>query len=129
MEGLKPGILGESKIMVSEHTTAIAYGSGGVAVFATPAMIGLMENAALNSVQPILSEGLTTVGTKVDIKHLAATPIGMEVVAKSELVEVDGKRLVFKVEAFDDKDKIGEGVHERFIVDLAKFVDRANGKK
>lgn len=128
MEGLKPGVTGESKTMVSEKNTAIAYGSGGVSVFATPAMIGLMENAALNSVQTLLAEGLTTVGTKVDVQHLAATPMGLEVVAKSELIEVDGKRLVFKVEAFDVKDKVGEGLHERFIVDMAKFMERTNSK-
>ncbi|MHB8172476.1 MAG: thioesterase family protein [Thermincolia bacterium] len=128
MEGLKPGVTGESKTMVSEKNTAIAYGSGGVSVFATPAMIGLMENAALNSVQTLLAEGLTTVGTKVDVQHLAATPMGLEVVAKSELIEVDGKRLVFKVEAFDAKDKVGEGLHERFIVDMAKFMERTNSK-
>ena len=128
MEGLKPGITGESKTKVSEKNTAIAYGSGGVAVFATPAMVSLMENAALNSVQTLLAEGLTTVGTKVDVQHLAATPMGLEVVAKSELIEVDGKRLVFKVEAFDAKDKVGEGLHERFIVDMARFMERTNNK-
>ncbi|MDA8234816.1 MAG: thioesterase family protein [Clostridia bacterium] len=128
MDGLNPGVTGESKVMVSEKNTAVAHGSGGVDVFATPAMIGLMENAALNSVQSLLAEGLTTVGTKVDVKHLVATPTGMEVIAKSELVEVDGKRLVFKVEAFDAKDKIGEGLHERFVVDLTKFMEKTNNK-
>lgn len=123
------GTLGESKTTVTEKNTAIAYGSGGVAVFATPAMIGLMENAALNSVQPLLPEGMTTVGINLKVNHTAATPLGMQVVAKAELIEVDGKRLVFKVEAFDDLDKIGEGTHERFIIDLEKFMKKNEEKK
>lgn len=87
-----------------------------------------MENAALNLVQPYLSEGQTTVGTKVTSSHLAATPLGMEVVARAELIEIDGRRLVFKIEAYDQKDKIGEGVHERFIINTEKFMEKVNSK-
>ncbi|MDA8213276.1 MAG: thioesterase family protein [Clostridia bacterium] len=129
MERVKVGIKGEAKVQVNETNTAIAYGSGGVAVFATPAMIGLMEKAALESIDNVLSAGLSSVGTRVDVKHLAATPAGMSVVAKSELLEVDGKRLEFKVEAYDESGLIGEGTHQRYIVDLEKFISKAQAKK
>lgn len=126
---LKPGILGEAKTSVSDKNSAIAYGSGSVPVFATPAMIALMENAALSSVQPYLPAGHTTVGINISSSHIAATPMGMEVTAKTELTEVDGKRLVFKVEAFDAKEKIGQGIHERFIINIEKFVRKNDEKK
>lgn len=126
---LKAGIQGVARVTVSEENTAIAYGSGSVRVFATPAMVGLMEKAALSSVDPLLEPGFTTVGTKVNVKHLAATPVGMDVVATSRLVEVDGKRLIFEVEARDEVDLIGTGVHERFIVKLDSFIKRAEGKQ
>lgn len=123
------GIKGESKCLVSENNTAIAYGSGGVKVFATPAMIGLMENAALSLVQKYLPEVQSTVGTNINVSHIAATPIGMEVKAFAELIEIDGKKLIFKVEAYDEKDKIGEGIHERYIINLEKFMSKTNSKK
>jgi fluoroacetyl-CoA thioesterase len=126
---LKVGLKGERKIMVTDNNTAIAYGSGGVAVFATPAMIGLMENAALNVAQDCLPEGQTTVGTKIEVSHLAATPVGMEVTATAEITEIEGRKIVFKVEAFDGKDKIGTGTHERFIIDLEKFMSKVKAKK
>ncbi len=129
MSNLKPSIKGEASAAVDHSNTAIAYGSGGVSVFATPAMIGLMEKAALSSVDPLLESGMTTVGTRVDVQHLAATPVGMKVVAESELVEVDGKRLVFKVEARDEVEVVGRGTHERYIVPERKFLDRASAKK
>lgn len=128
MDKLIIGIKGEAKITVTKNNTAVAYGSGGVEVFATPAMIGLMENAAANSVQIALSEGLSSVGTRVDIKHLAATPLGMVVRATSELIEIEGKRLVFKLEAFDEVDKVGEGTHERFVINLEKFMEKNQAK-
>lgn len=127
-QDLKPGVEGEARVAITPENTAIAYGSGAVRVFATPAMIGLMEKAALSSVDPLLGEGLTTVGTRVDIQHLAATPVGMNVVARSRLVEVEGKRLLFEVEARDDVDVIGKGVHERFVVKLESFLKRAESK-
>ncbi len=129
MQNVITGIKGEAKTQVDETNTAIAYGSGGVAVFATPAMIGLMEKAALDSVDKVLSPGLSSVGTRVDVKHLAATPIGMNITAKSELIVVDGKRLNFKIVAYDDSGLIGEGTHERCIIDLEKFMDKAQAKK
>lgn len=113
---------------VTEKNTAKAYGSGSIEVYATPAMIGLMEGASLATVDSILPEGLSTVGTKVEIKHLAATPLGLKVTAHAELVEIDGKRLLFKVEASDEKGKIGEGIHERFIIDVDKFLQKTKNK-
>ncbi len=125
---LQTGLLGEIRVVVTERDTAIAHGSGGVPVFATPAMIALMENAALTSVARYLSEGNTTVGIKISSTHSAATPVGMEVTAKSELMEIDGKRLVFRVEAFDEVGRIGEGIHERFIINTDKFMKKIIGK-
>lgn len=128
MEELRTGIKGEARTVVSESNTAAKLGSGEVPVFATPGMIALMEEAALSSVQPFLSAGFTTVGTKINTSHIAATPVGMNVTAVSELTEVDGKRLVFKVEAFDNKEKIGEGAHERFIINTEKFLKNCAAK-
>lgn len=125
---LKIGLMFEISEEVTLNNTASALGSGGIDVYATPAMIALMEKAAMNAAQPALAEGLSTVGTMVNIKHMAATPVGMTVTAKAELIEVSEKRLLFKVEAFDGKDKIGEGTHERFIISVEKFISRVNMK-
>ena len=125
---IKPGIAGEVRIKVDEKETAVVYESGSVRVFATPAMIRFMEKAALSSVAPYLDEGFTTVVTRVDVKHLAATPVGMEVIITTRLAEVEGKRLLFEVEARDQVDLIGTGTHERFIVKTDSFVRRTEGK-
>lgn len=122
------GLTAEKEDMVNEHNTAIAYGSGGVMVYATPAMVGLMENAALSCVDPLLDEGMATVGTYVNIKHLAATPIGMKVTAKAKLVAINGRSLEFQVEAYDEKEKIGEGMHGRYMINLAKFLSKVQQK-
>ncbi|MGI6711975.1 MAG: thioesterase family protein [Bacillota bacterium] len=125
---LQLGLSGEARETVTENNTARKYGSGNIDVYATPAMIGLMENAALKCVDPILPEGWSTVGIEINVKHMAATPIGFTVQAKSELIEVDGRRLVFKVEAYDESKKIGEGMHQRFIVQLDKFLSKMRNK-
>ncbi len=125
---LKAGLEGKARVIVNEDNIATAHGSGSVRVFATPAMVGLMEKAALSSVDPLLEPGLTTVGTKVDVKHLAATPVGMSMIAKSRLIEIDGKRLVFEVEAQDEVELVGKGIHERFIVKSEGFIKRAEAK-
>ena len=125
---LKKGITGTCSILVDESNSAKTMGSGSLDVFATPAMIALMEKTACDSVLPYLEEGNGTVGTEVNVKHLSATPIGMTVRCESELVEVDGRRLVFKVAAFDDAGLIGEGMHERFIVNNEKFQSKTNRK-
>ena len=125
---LEVGIKGEARDTVTDLNTAVAYGNTVVNVYASPALIGLMEKASLESVLPYLEEGMTTVGTKFEVKHLAATPVGMNVVVRSTLVEIDGKKLVFEFEAWDDAEKIGKGSHERFIVRLDSFLKRALGK-
>jgi predicted thioesterase len=104
--------------------TAASYGSGLVEVYATPAMISLMERTCMTSVLPFLPEAYATVGTKVDIKHVKATPIGMKVSCSSELIEVDSNRLVFKVVARDEQDVIGMGIHERYIIDVNRFMSK-----
>src|SRR5215472_7353025 len=109
---LQVGMHGDASLVVGEAQTASAFGAGGVHVLGTPVMIGLMENAAWRLVQPELEPGETTVGTLVNVRHLAATPVGRAVTATAELIEIDGRRLVFRVTARDDKQLIGEGVHE-----------------
>lgn len=125
---VKVGLKGESVILVEEHNTATVYGSGDLPVFGTPAMIALMERTALESVKDYLEEGFSTVGTLVNVKHVAATPLGMEVRCESELIEVDRKRLVFNVKAYDARGLIGEGTHERFIIHKERFLEKTNGK-
>lgn len=119
---IKLGMIAKLEKTVTEKDTAKEFGSGAALVFATPMMIGLMEGAAMNAVKDYLPEGFSTVGTSVNIKHISATPVGKKVWAEAEIVEIDRKRLVFKVEAFDEDKKIGEGTHERFIIDEAKFM-------
>ncbi len=113
---MNTGIMGEARETVNENNTALKMKSGGLMVYATPAMIALAEQAAYKSVEPYLEEGQGTVGTLMNVKHLAATPVGMEITAKSELTSIEGRKLTFKIEVFDEREKIGEGVHERFIV-------------
>lgn len=126
---LTVGITNEKSEMVSDNNTAIKYGSGSIAVYATPAMVGLMEGACLDAIEHLMPEGMSTVGISIDIRHSAATPVGMKVRAVAELVEIAGKRLVFRIEAFDEKEKIGEGIHQRYVVDVAKFLQKCNAKK
>lgn len=125
---LEAGIKGTGSVEVVRENTAAAVGSGMLEVFATPMMIALMEKTACESVAPYLEEGSGTVGTELNVKHVAATPIGMQVTCETELVEVDGRRLVFQVKASDEAGLIGEGTHERFIINNEKFQSKANGK-
>lgn len=118
------GMTGEATTTVVYENTAAYVGAGGVEVFGTPMMIALMENAAWRAVADGLEEGYVTVGTLVNVRHLAATPLGQQVRATAELVEIDKRRLVFKVEAYDERQKIGEGFHERFIVHLDRFLKK-----
>ena len=119
------GIKGQAEVLVTEDITAREVGSGTVAVLATPMMIALMEKTCLQSVRPFLEEGQDTVGTHVDVSHTAATPVGMTVRCESELMEIDRRRLVFRVTARDDAGVVGEGTHERFIIDTVKFQAKA----
>ena len=99
-----------------------------MAVYATPALVGLMEKAAVKALEGHLPAGQTTVGGRIDVRHLAATPVGMRVHARAELVEIQGRKLTFRVEAWDEVDKVGEAAHERFIVDQEKFMGQVNAK-
>ncbi|WP_027339820.1 thioesterase family protein [Halonatronum saccharophilum] len=125
---LKEGLTHKIKIKVSDEDNANNLGNPGVNVFATPAMLRLMEHTASEGVLPYLEEGQATVGISLDINHLAATPIGMEVEARAELIKVDGKKLTFKVVAEDEIEKVGEGIHMRYIIDLDEFENRTNDK-
>jgi len=126
---LKPGLSAEKTETVSEKNTASALGSGSLSVYATPAMAALMEAAAVSALDPLLPQGYSSVGTELNIKHLSATPPDMKVSARAELLSVEGKALFFKVEAFDEAGKIGEGAHTRFIIEIEKFMTRTEGKK
>ena len=125
---LEVGIRGQKETIVTKQNTAAGIGSGSLEVFSTPMMILLMEESCFMSVNDILEEGFTTVGTCVNVKHLSATPLGMKAVIKSELIKVDGRALTFKVEAYDEKGLIGEGIHERFIVNNEKFQAKTDSK-
>ena len=126
---LETGIIGKEEMLVTEADTAKALGSGGLNVFATPAMIALSEKTALTSILKELPEGQSTVGTKIDMSHIAATPVGMKVRCETELIEIDRRRLVFAVKVYDEVEKIAEGIHDRFIVEDAKFQTKADAKK
>ncbi|MBP5341135.1 MAG: thioesterase family protein [Bacteroidales bacterium] len=123
------GIKGRLEQTVTPEMSAARVGSGLVDVFATPMMIALVEKTCNESVLPCLEDGQGTVGTLVNVSHTAATPMGMRVWCESELVEVDRRRLVFKVKAFDECGIIGEGIHERFIIDTVKFEAKVQAKK
>lgn len=123
------GMRGEATTTVVHENTAAAVGAGGVEVFGTPMMIALMENAAWQAVADMLGEGQVTVGTRVNVSHIAATPLGQTVRATAELIAIDGRRLTFRVEAFDEHQKIGEGQHERFIVNLQRFLQKITDSK
>ncbi|HEY3312948.1 MAG TPA: thioesterase family protein [Anaerolineales bacterium] len=129
MSELTPGLNAEISISVSEEDTASRWGSGLVPVYSTPALVGLVEAAAVRVLEGRLEAGQTSVGGHIDIRHLAATPVGMNVRARAELIARDGRRLTFKVEAWDELEKIGEGLHERFVIDTEKFVSRARAKQ
>lgn len=118
------GLKYQSRVVVSEDNTALKLGSGDMEVFATPAMIALMENAAMNAVASSLAEGTTTVGTMMRSSHVKASAVGATITAEAELVAVEGRRLTFTVKAWDEKGTIGEGEHERFIVDRERFLSK-----
>lgn len=124
LQSLQAGIRGDNEIVVSEEHLATRHASGMAAVFSTPTMVALMEGTAADSVLPFLPQGHTTVGARVDIRHLAATPPGMKVRIHSELVAVEGRNLTFKVWAEDEQEAIGEGMHYRVVVELARFESR-----
>ena len=128
MEQLIPGLKGEIELKVEQEHTAKHLGSGSVLVLATPQMVLLMEMASVHAVDHLLPEGQRTVGVALDVQHLAATPMGMTVIVRSELLEVDGRKLRFRVEAWDEQEKVGEGFHNRAIIDVQRFGQKVQEK-
>jgi fluoroacetyl-CoA thioesterase len=127
---IEPGLTGEMTLIVQESDTARYSGGESLPpVFSTPRVIGLLERTSHNTILPFLAEGQGSVGAVVNIRHLAATPIGFTVRTRAEVLEVEGRRVKFKVEAWDNMEKIAEGEHERFIIDMSRFVDRVEKKR
>ena len=129
MEELVPGLQAELEHTVIAADSAAQWGSGLVEVFSTPAMVGLMEQTAVTALVGHLAPGQTTVGAHIDVRHLAATPLGMQVHARAELKSVEGRKLFFKIQAWDELELIGEADHERMVVDEARFIGRVQGKR
>ena len=125
---LRPGLTGTARLTVGEEHTAPRIGSGLIHVLATPVMINLMEAAALDAAERLLPAGHQSLGTRLDVSHVAATPVGLTVTATAELIDVQGNRLFFSVAAHDGIDRIGEGTHQRVVVDVARFDARAARK-
>ena len=125
---METGIKNRIETKVTEDKTARAMGSGELPVLATPAMVALIEETCWRSVAAELDDGQGTVGTSLNISHLSPTPVGMNIACVSELVETDGRKLTFKVDVYDEESRIGEGTHERFIVDNEKFLEKAESK-
>lgn len=125
---LKANAAAEITEVVTEDNTAIKYASGTAPVYATPALVGLMEHAAVKAIGDQLPQGYSTVGISMNIKHTSATPVGMTVKAKAVLIDQDRRRLTFKIEGHDDAGSVGEAVHERFIIEAAPFIEKANAK-
>ena len=122
------GMKGKVSTTVEREDTAYEVGSGSLLVYATPCMVALMEGAACDAIAEALDEDKTTVGTALNIAHLSATPVGMEVYAEAEVTEVDGNAITFQVTAYDEKGKIGEGTHKRFVVTSQRFLDKTYSK-
>jgi predicted thioesterase len=125
---LMPGLVGQVELVVGEEHTAPRVGSGRVHVLATPVMINLIEAAALAAIEHLLPEGYQSLGTRLDVRHIAATPVGMRVFASATVTHVEGRTVQFRVEAKDEKDLIGDGTHERVVVNVAKFDQRVQRK-
>ncbi len=125
---IQPGLKGQAHLTVAESHTAAHVGSGTVQVLATPIMIALMEAAAMDAVSRLLPPGVQTVGTHVDVRHSAPTPVGMRVTAQAELIAVQGRTLTFRVMAADEREQVGEGTHQRTIVNVQRFHERIRAK-
>ena len=128
LQNVRPGLSGHAELVVSEEHTAPRVGSGRVHVLATPVMINLIEAAALEAVEKLLPAGHQSLGTVLNVRHIAATPVGMRVTATAEVTGVDGRTVRFRVEARDERELIGDGTHERVVVNVAKFDQRVQRK-
>ena len=122
------GLKGKVQTDVTREDTALEVGSGSLLVYATPCMVALMEGAACEAIAEALPEGKTSVGTELNIKHLSATPVGLEVRAEAEVVEVDGNNITFQVTAYDEAGKIGEGTHKRAVISTQRFLEKVYSK-
>lgn len=129
MDQIRPGLTGEQQIQVTEEIAVSFLGPESARVLGTPFLIMLLEMTARNSIKPLLDEGFDSVGSEVSVKHLAATPLGMQVTFRSEVTDVEGRKVRFRVEAYDEKEKISEGTHERFVINVARFAERLNAKR
>ena len=125
---VRPGLTGRAELVVGTNDTASRVGSGRVAVLATPVMIGVIEAAALDAVEHLLADGKQSLGTRLDVTHVAATPVGMRLTATAELVAVEGRQLTFRVRAEDEVELVSEGTHSRVVVDVARFDARLRKK-
>ncbi len=128
LSSVAPGLRGRAELVVGEEHTAPRIGSGKVHVLATPVMINLIEAAALAAVEHLLPAGCQSLGTHLDVRHIAATPVGMRIHATAEVVAVEGRSIRFRVEARDERELIGDGVHDRVVVNVARFDERVQGK-
>jgi fluoroacetyl-CoA thioesterase len=125
---LQPGLVGLSEIVVADEHTAPRVGSGRVHVLATPVMINVIEAAALDAIERRLPDGYQSLGTVLNVRHIAATPVGMKAVARVEVTKVEGRTVHFRIEVRDEKDLIGDGTHERVVVNVEKFAERVKRK-
>lgn len=125
---IETGIKGQAEALVEREDTAQVVGSGDLLVYATPCMVALMEGAACQSVAPFLAEGESTVGTRMDVRHTSATPVGMTVRAESVVTAVDGRKITFEIHAFDEAGEIGSAVHERVIIRAERFLEKTYEK-
>ena len=128
MENVRVGLVGEKTTTVVDALLATHLGSGSIEVYATPAMIALIESAAVAAIDPLLPEGQASVGVALNVRHLAATPPGQQVRARAEVTAVDGRKVTFQVQAWDEQEQIGEGTHTRYVIDIARFVERVRSK-
>jgi predicted thioesterase len=128
MSNLTAGLRADFELTVTETDTASHWGSGLVPVYSTPALVGAMEKTAVLALDGHLPTGQTTVGGRIEVRHLAPTPVGMKVRVAAELIEVEGRKLVFKIEAWDEVEKIGDGFHERVMIDEARFMAKVQSK-
>lgn len=129
MDPIEPGLTGEHTTPVTDAIAIHFLGDDSARVLATPFLIMLLEMTCRNSIKPYLEDGYDSVGTEVSIRHLGATPLGMKVTCRSEVTGVDGRRVRFRVEASDEREKVAEGTHERFVVNVARFAERVRAKR
>lgn len=129
LSALRPGLRGEASLVVADEHTAPRVGSGAIRVLATPVMINLFEAAALDAVEPLLPPGYQSLGTVLNVRHIAATPVGMRVTASAVVDKVEGRTIFFRLEARDERELIGDGSHERVVVNVARFDERVQRKR